>query len=116
MEEATTTTVTTKRTFPPSTISLGSCICGVPIKLHLSFFILLLIEFITSFRYVNQFPIYMLFVVVMYGPVLLLTVLVHEFGHVWMNKRQGGEVGGIVLWVSSYRLGCFCESFEFKCH
>jgi len=42
----------------------------------------------------------MLFVVVLYGPVLLLTILVHEFGHVFATKRQGGEVGGVVLWVS----------------
>lgn len=40
----------------------------------------------------------MLFVVVLYGPVLLLTVLIHEFGHIFATKRQGGEVGGIVLW------------------
>jgi len=40
----------------------------------------------------------MLFVVVLYGPVLLLTILVHEFGHVFATKRQGGEVGGVVLW------------------
>ena len=43
----------------------------------------------------------MLFVVVLYGPVLMLTVLIHEFGHVFATKRLGGEVGGIELWVSS---------------
>ncbi len=86
-----------KRSFP-SSISLGSCIGGIPIKLHLTFFILLVIELISSFRYVNQFPIYILFVVVMWGPILFVTVLVHEFGHALTNKRQGGEVGGIVLW------------------
>eukprot|EP00984_Skeletonema_dohrnii_P026017 scaffold15281_cov109-Skeletonema_dohrnii-CCMP3373.AAC.2 len=42
----------------------------------------------------------MLFVVVLYGPVLLLTILVHEFGHVFATKRQGGEVGGVVLWLA----------------
>jgi len=40
----------------------------------------------------------MLFVVVLYGPVLMLTVLIHEFGHVFATKRLGGEVGGIELW------------------
>lgn len=82
----------------PSYISLGSCLCGVPIKLHLSFFILLLIEFVSSLRLAGDFPLYMLFVVVLYGPVLLLTVLIHEFGHIWATRRQGGETGGIVLW------------------
>lgn len=83
----------------PTSISLGSCIGGVPIKLHLSFFLLLLIEFISSIRLAGEFPLYMLFVVVLYGPVLLLTVLTHELGHVLATKRMGGEVGGIVLWV-----------------
>lgn len=87
----------------PSSINLGSCIGGVPIKLHLTFFLLLLLELIGSFRYAGQFPLYILFVFVLYGPVLLITVLMHEFGHVWMTKRQGGEVGGIVLWVSWIR-------------
>jgi Zn-dependent protease len=103
-----------KRSFPTS-ISLGSCIGGVPIKLHLSFFLLVLIEFVTSIRLAGEFPLYMLFVVVLYGPVLLLTVLIHEFGHIFATKRQGGEVGGIVLWVSksythiSYHVS-FCKS------
>ena len=35
----------------PSAIPLGSCIGGVPIKLHLSFFLLLAIEFFNSIRY-----------------------------------------------------------------
>ena len=84
-----------------TSISLGSCIGGVPIKLHLSLFYLLLLEFISSARLASQFPLYMLFTVVLYGPVLLLTVLVHELGHVFATKRLGGQVGGIVLWVST---------------
>ena len=35
----------------PSAIPLGSCIGGVPIRLHLSFFLLLAIEFFNSIRY-----------------------------------------------------------------
>jgi len=35
----------------PSAIPLGSCIGGVPIKLHMSFFLLLAIEFFNSLRY-----------------------------------------------------------------
>ena len=88
----------------PSAISLGSCIGGVPIKLHLSFFFLLLLEFFSSIRLAGDFPLYMLFVVVLYGPVLMLTVLIHEFGHIFATRRYGGEVGGIVLWVSRIRV------------
>lgn len=97
-----------KRSFPTS-ISLGSCIGGVPIKLHLSFFLLLLIEFITSIRLARDFPLYMLFVVVLYGPVLLLTVLIHELGHIFATKRLGGDVAGIVLWVSKSFMS-FCRN------
>ena len=91
-----------KKSLIPSAISLGSCIGGVPIKLHLSFFFLLLLEFFSSIRLSGDFPLYMLFVVVLYGPVLMLTVLIHEFGHIFATRRYGGEVGGIVLWVSMY--------------
>lgn len=52
----------------------------------------------------------MLFVVVLYGPVLMLTVLIHEFGHVFATKRLGGEVGGVVLWVSRFEFSCFVTS------
>jgi len=99
MEESTTTRSTSVsiQSFPHS-ISLGSCIGGVPIKLHLSFFLLVLLELISSIRIAGEFPLYTLFVVVLYGPVLMLTVLIHEFGHVFATKRMGGEVGGVVLW------------------
>ena len=40
----------------------------------------------------------MLFVFILYGPILLVTVLTHEMGHVIMNRRCGGETGGIYLW------------------
>ena len=81
-----------------SAINLGSCIAGVPVTLHYSFFLLLLIEFVYAIRYAQSYPIFMLFVVILYGPVLLMTILVHEFGHALMTKRLGGSVGGIVLW------------------
>lgn len=57
----------------------------------------------------------MLFVVVLYGPVLMLTVLIHEFGHVFATKRLGGEVGGVVLWVSRFEFSCFVTSIVHDC-
>ncbi len=82
-------------------INLGSCVSGIPITLHYSFFLLLLVEFVYSLRYIQYtppYPILVLFVIVLYGPVLLITILVHEFGHVLATKKLGGEVGVIVLW------------------
>lgn len=83
---------------PPSAVSLGSCIAGVPVTLHYSFFLLLIIEIAYSVRLVTTYPVYLLFVVVFYGIVVLLTILAHEFGHALMAKRLGAAVGGIVLW------------------
>ena len=82
----------------PSAVPLGSCISGIPITLHFSFFLLLLLEFANAILRNNGYPLFILFVVVLYGPVLLITILIHEFGHALYTKRLGGEVGGIVLW------------------
>lgn len=82
----------------PSAVSLGSCISGIPVTLHYSFFVLLLLEAVNAILRNYGYPMYILFVVVLYGPVLLLTIVVHEFGHALTTKRLGGEVGGIVLW------------------
>jgi len=61
-------------------VSLGSCVAGIPVKLHYSFFLLLLLEFVSSvLNYkvgYDKYPMYILLIVVLYGPVLLLTILV----------------------------------------
>ena len=80
-------------------ISLGSCISGIPITLHYTFFLLLGLEFVNAvIRYSSSYPMYILFVTLLYGPILLFTILVHEFGHALTTKKMGGTVGGIVLW------------------
>lgn len=82
----------------PSTVPLGSCIAGIPVTLHYTFFLLLAVEFANAILNSSDYPMYILFVLIMYGPVLLFTIVVHEFGHALMTKRLGGSVGGIVLW------------------
>ncbi|KAL3784960.1 hypothetical protein ACHAW5_010412 [Stephanodiscus triporus] len=103
-------------------VPLGSCVAGIPIKLHWSFFLLLLLELISSFLNFNvegnKYPMLILLIVVLYGPVLLLTILVrarmgfdafdnyyilyilgvHEFGHCLTTRKLGGTVDGILLW------------------
>lgn len=82
-----------------SAVSLGSCIGGIPITLHWSFFLLLALEFINALiKYWRNYPIYILFVIVLYGPILFVTILTHELGHALTTKKLGGTVGGIVLW------------------
>jgi len=34
----------------------------------------------------------------LYGPVLLLTVVIHELGHALATRKLGGECAGIILW------------------
>ncbi|KAL3798168.1 hypothetical protein HJC23_005729 [Cyclotella cryptica] len=77
-------------------ISLGS-IRGIPITLHYSFFLLLVLELFISIRY-TAYPLFILFIITLYGPVLLLTIIIHELGHAFMTRRLGGVVEGIILW------------------
>mmetsp|Transcript_16135 Transcript_16135/g.29068 ORF Transcript_16135/g.29068 Transcript_16135/m.29068 type:complete len:302 (-) Transcript_16135:79-984(-) len=84
-----------------SALNLGSCIAGIPVKVHYSYFLLLLIEVVYSLRYTQTsppYPMLIVFVFVLYGPVLLLTIVVHEFGHALTTLKLGGTVEGIVLW------------------
>ena len=86
----------TRRFISGDTISMGS-VKGIPIQLHLSFFLLLALEVIISLRY-RMYPIYILFIVTLYGPILLITVIAHELGHALTTKRMGGQVEKIVVW------------------
>jgi Zn-dependent protease len=85
-----------RRCLSGDTISLGS-IQSIPLTLHYSFFLLLILELFISLRY-TAYPMYILFVFLLYGPILLLTVIIHELGHALTTKRMGGNVEGIVLW------------------
>jgi hypothetical protein len=57
-------------------------VAGIPVRLHYSFFLLLLLEFASSllnYKYEsNSYPLYILLIVTMYGPVLLVTILVSD--------------------------------------
>jgi Zn-dependent protease len=78
----------------PYLVRLGSCF-GIPIDLHPTFFALLALSAFSAFSsgWVN-----VALVCVLYGPVLLCTIVTHELGHALMTQRLGASVGGIVLW------------------
>ena len=67
---------------------LGSCCLGIPITLHYTFFLLLGLQVFNAIRQYDSFW-YTLLIGILYGPVLLITIVVHELGHAWMNKRYG---------------------------
>jgi Zn-dependent protease len=75
-------------------MSIGS-IKNVPIKLHATYLILL------SFSILNALPHGlqpMIESVLVYGPLLLITILMHELGHSFMSLRLGCDVECIILW------------------
>lgn len=89
---------TTEPTSRPrkTSVNLGSCLFGIPIKLHFSFFILLGLEMV--FSILEENAAWTTFIFLLYGPFLLTTIIIHELGHALATLKQGGEVDGIVLW------------------
>lgn len=69
-------------------LPLGSCCCGVPITLHYTFFLLLGLQVLAAIRQYDSFW-YTLLIAVIWGPILLITIVFHELGHAWMNRRFG---------------------------
>ena len=60
-------------------LPVGRLCLNIPIQLHWTFFLLFVLELINAIFNVSVFG-YTLLVIVLYGPVLLLTVVVHELG------------------------------------
>ena len=69
-------------------LPLGSCCMGIPIRLHYTFLALLAVQVFFAYRQHDDFW-YTLLMGILFGPVLLITVLIHELGHAWMNRRFG---------------------------
>ncbi|GMH35987.1 hypothetical protein BSKO_03855 [Bryopsis sp. KO-2023] len=77
-----------------SSVPCGSC-CSIPIKLHLLFPIFLVIQALSQINN-GVLPVLMWFIVL--GPFLMVTILLHEFGHSLTARKLGAEVHGILLW------------------
>jgi Zn-dependent protease len=75
--------------------SIGS-LFGVPIKLHFSYFILLALTLLGSIQY--RSVRYSLYEFIIMGPILFITILIHELGHILMARKLGGEAKCIILW------------------
>ena len=82
---------------------LGSCCCGIPIRLHVTFFLLLGLELFAAWRQWNHIN-YLILTVVLYGPVLLVTIIVHELGHAMMNRQLGERSRRV---VTCYLMDCW---------
>ncbi|GFR46775.1 hypothetical protein Agub_g8403 [Astrephomene gubernaculifera] len=78
----------------PGSIPLGS-LFGIPIRLHVTFLAVLALQLLGSLAYGGQ---WVLLWFLLLGPVLLLTVLVHELGHCAAARAVGGSAEGVLLW------------------
>ncbi|GIL68120.1 hypothetical protein Vafri_21409 [Volvox africanus] len=78
----------------PWSIPLGS-VLRIPIRLHVTFFILWIAQTLGSIYYGTWYVILSLIVM---GPLLLLTIVVHELGHCLAARSIGGTAESILLW------------------
>ena len=77
-------------------------VCNIPIirggiPLHIHNLWLLFVIF-SVFSALPLSPVYALYTFILCGPILFLTVLIHELGHALMAIKLGGEVNLILLW------------------
>jgi len=83
--------------FPPEYINqsvrIGS-IRGIPLRVHYTFPVLWIL---LTFSYAPQGEA-MALACILYGPVLSLTILIHELGHCAASQINGSEVHGILFW------------------
>ena len=78
----------------PYLLHLGT-VREIPIRLHPTFFVLLGISALTGLANGLEF---VALVCILYGPVLLGTIVVHELGHAFMTLHLGSAVDSILLW------------------
>ncbi|KAL4436078.1 hypothetical protein ABPG77_005526 [Micractinium sp. CCAP 211/92] len=82
--------------FGQSSLPLGS-LAGIPIRLHITFPILFALGLLAEgLRFSSWTAVG--FAAILYGPLLLVTVLIHELGHSLAARRLGGHAEGILLW------------------
>ncbi|KAK9834960.1 hypothetical protein WJX81_000023 [Elliptochloris bilobata] len=68
---------------------------GIPVRLHYLFFVTLLLPMFFQ-AWVSWIGVLWAFVI--FGPVLFVTILLHELGHCLATRQVGGDVHGILLW------------------
>ena len=69
----------------------------------LPFFLMLQVIFVVVTRLVGDYSndylgAVVLYTILLYGPILFFTVLVHELGHCLACRQIGGEAHSILLW------------------
>jgi hypothetical protein len=75
----------------------GRCFGGIPVSVHWTFWFISIFQILISILY-YQSPIYILCIATAYIPILFVTILIHEYGHIWRTRACGGSCSHILLW------------------
>lgn len=79
--------------------SCTCCTCGqLPVSIHWTFFFVWILQIVIAVIQYSDSWKNAVNVAVLWGPVLALTALLHEWGHVVRNRSFGGSCTYIVLW------------------
>ena len=78
------------------TTGCGRCF-GIPVGVHWTFWFLAVFQIVITALY-DPSPVYIGCTAVVYIPILFLTCLFHEFGHIWCTRYFGGSCGSILIW------------------
>jgi hypothetical protein len=88
-------------------LSLGAW-WGIPVRVHWSFFILMVIQILFSLLSYKSGK-YVGLQALLYGPVLLFTILLHELGHAGRCRAYKGVIRSIMLWPLGGLMDCSIE-------
>ena len=72
----------------------------IPISVHWTFwfnFVFQIIVTVLNKSFQSSWK-YILLIVILWGPLLLFIVYLHELGHLYANRKYGGNCSGSVLW------------------
>lgn len=78
-------------------VPTGLRIKGAPIKLHWTFLMLLSVHLVLAFVAYNSWNVFW-YELVLYGPFLFATVLMHEISRVVVTYKLGGTADTVILW------------------
>lgn len=78
---------------------LCCCCAGVPVSVHWTFFFVWILQIVISLiQYKFDFWKQIVNVATLWGPVLFLICVLHEWGHVIRNRLFGGTCHYMVIW------------------
>jgi Zn-dependent protease len=75
------------------------CCAGVPVRAHWTFFFVWILQIVISLiQYKFDYWVYIVNIAVLWGPLLALICVLHEWGHITRTKTFGGTCHYMVIW------------------